>query len=195
MPPPTLCSTSPASTRRVQAVGHARDEPRVEQLGLQRRHEQARELAIARRRPSPMHDRAAARRVVAVAAEALLAVPVRRAGRLREPRRGSRCACATASSAHAAHAQHEAIRAHVAGAQLVRWRATSSDRDVVERERARPPRAATGGGSDSHCRVTAWRSFMPATPMSRALDAERARDRARPPCGVVSPRFSIRTNT
>ena len=34
----------------------------------------------------------------------------------------------------------------------------------------------TGGGSDSHCRVTAWRSFMPATPMSRGVDAERARD-------------------
>ena len=63
----------------MRATSHALNSSR-----LQRRDEQASELAVARRRRLAEHDRAAARRVVAVAPEALLAVPVRRAGRLGE---------------------------------------------------------------------------------------------------------------
>jgi len=76
---------------------------------------------------------------------------------------------------------------------LCAWRCASSTRTPGS-STASACSGATGGGSDSHCRVTAWRSFIPAMPMSRSRTPS-VRASARAASTVVVPRFSIRTNT
>ena len=117
---------------RIVAVGHAGDQPLIEKLGLERRDEQARELAIARE-AFAHHDRATSRGVVAIATEALLAVPVRRAGRFGQPLE-DRARAMHRLFFDAAHAQLEPVRADVPGAQLVTVLADLEDRDVLEYE-------------------------------------------------------------
>src|SRR5690606_31678723 len=80
------------------------------------------------------HDREPALGVVSLATEPLLAVPVGRAGRRRE-RVEDRARPLLGVGADLAHAQHEPVRAHVAGAQLVGMAPVLEDRDVGKRER------------------------------------------------------------
>ena len=86
------------------------------------------------------------------------------------------CARSTASGADAAHAQPEPVRAHVAGAQLVPVARGLEHRARPRRASASAASGVTGGGSDSHCRVTAWRSFMPGDADVALAHAERPRD-------------------
>ncbi len=195
IPPPTLCRTSPASTCAYRPSAQPGGQPRVEQLGLQRRDQQARELAVARRSPRPGRSRGRARRYRHRGRSAARRTSSARPG-AGEVVRGSH-GLARPPRRERPPARARAARTGWRG--RVRCAACGGGvrprRSRYRRARARaPPRASSGVASEIHCRVTAWRSFMPATPTSRGLTPRACAIRSIATM-VVNPRFSSFANT